>query len=151
MHEDYLCHYGVKGMKWGRRKKKYESERTKSLSNASQFHSTRAAYKKAEAKRLGTSKSAAKAKRASAYANEAKRTLKESKSLDAKVSNWKSKASRGERALNALLYSPMYGSHPYAEMRATGVSRGKAIMKSLTLEGAMYGDSYVEERARKRK
>lgn len=29
MQEDYLCHYGVQGMKWGRRKQRYQKKKDK--------------------------------------------------------------------------------------------------------------------------
>lgn len=116
MDEDYLVHYGVLGMKWGVRKDKrykYTSMRTKRL--------TKKAAKATE-----------KGKKNAGKINE---KLKWSKQTDKNLLAYAKKTSVGKALAQNILLGPG-GAKSYATMRASGVSRGKAVTSQILTKAA---------------
>lgn len=126
--QDYIIHYGVLGMKWGHRKAakygrtyKFESSTTRHYKDRRDRLNVKASKAKSDKRRT---KLQAKAKKANLRAVR-------SASLDRKAQKYASKTSTPKAVAQSLLFSD--GGRGYAAMRASGVSRGKALARAALL------------------
>lgn len=140
---DELRHYGVIGMKWGKRraqkyadKAKYARESAREWEEISKYQTQRLRAKGKDAKaakREEYYKQAAAKDRADAqkYAEKSKAiTAKHEKLAGKETYKRVSKASGGKTVAQALIFGT-YGAVKYNQARTRGASRGKAAVEGL--------------------
>ena len=138
--EDYLIHYGVKGMKWGvRRAKKFESKAASARNSARELNAM-ASYEKAKG---NVNRSNAYSKRALSdttkaikYEQKSKREIKKQDFRDSRANISRSR-SLGARLATNVLTGP-FANRTYNSVRAAG--GGVWAARGATLAtGAIFG------------
>lgn len=165
--EDYLAHWGIRGMKWGVRrfqnrdgsltpsgKKRYgatEKEKKRAQTDWRKDGYTSKATLKLEKKRLR------KQKKTGESTTQYDKKLEASKEFDKKYSEVRKNMPKGKKVTNALL-SGIYGSHNYASQIASGKlpseAQGKMLVSTLiagdfgnTLSASVARKDYIEKKA----
>lgn len=156
--EEFLCHYGVPGMKWGVRKKEFKSNYTKSYENrANRLTKKAAKYRKKTSrgslhavlgraheengfKRLAQreynrsdkkiDKWKDKASKYESKAKEASTVAKKSAAMDKAMADRRAKQSTGARLASKILNGPGT-DRGYDAMRVAGYSRGASVITAL--------------------
>lgn len=117
MNEDFLAHYGVLGMKWGRRKAKKSSGEIKSHIRESAHR-----YKQRSIKR--NEKKIAKLQDRNKEIQKTKRTMIKNSDLETK---YRKQTSTGKKIVQTLLFGTT-GAETYRLARAKGKGRVKAAV-----------------------
>lgn len=139
-YNDYLYHHGVKGMKWGHRKKEYSSSisNTKLKYKSNQTRSFEKASDRQSRKAQKFLKKANKARgKAKSYASDAKKSA----SIDKQMKNYYDKQSKGAKIAQSLLLNNL-GKELYTYNKAVK-NRGTAESVLRLLNNAtVYSDSW---------
>lgn len=131
-----LYHYGVLGMKWGRRKARTNVEKSNRAKESAKEWDEIANYKESKGRKRAAAKARENAARdreeARRYSSKANKLEKKhmQRAGGRKAYNYSAKESTGKSVAKSLLFGT-YGTLRYNEARAKGTVRGRAIVNGL--------------------